>query len=85
MTGCGKDRAGISVPDGRYLIVVKYISHGSKAFEINGLFRIFFEIFSKSHHEGVNRPGRGFSGIPPADFQKFVPGKRLSFIGDEEL
>ena len=54
------------------LIMVENIPHGSEAFEIERIFGIGLEIFSKAHDEIIYGAGARFARISPADFQKFV-------------
>ena len=52
--------------------MVKDISHGSKAFKIDGLFGVILKILSKPDNEIIHRPGGGPLFIAPAGFQKYA-------------
>ena len=65
--------------------MVKDISHGSKAFEIEGLFGVILKILSKPDNEIIHGAGRGSLCVSPAGFQKSASLKWFAAIGNENL
>ena len=56
----------------RPTIMVKDISHGSKAFKIDGLFGVILKILSKPDNEIIHGAGGGSLFVSPTGFQKFA-------------
>lgn len=61
------------------------IADGPQAFEMQRFFRVLLEVFPEADDEVVHGPGGGSPGVPPSDFQKFLPGQGFAGVLDEEF
>ena len=67
------------------LIMIKNIADGTKASEIDRIFRVILKIFAKTDNKIVDGPGRWGMGVSPSDFQDGFPGKWFPPVGDKQL
>ena len=65
-------RCRLGLATTRARIMVKDISHGSKAFKIDRLFGVILKILSKPDNEIIHGAGGGPFFVSPAGFQEFA-------------